>query len=64
MKKKTLALVTAFAMTGVLPGAYAEDSTKELVEHVHKMAVKYQRQRKSMWWMSILVPKSATHTAG
>ncbi|WP_440886544.1 hypothetical protein [Vibrio campbellii] len=36
MKKKTLALVTAFAMTGMLPSAYAEDSTQKLVEHVHK----------------------------
>ena len=48
MKKKTLALVTAFAMTGVLPGAYAEDSTKELVEHVHKMAVKYPTTKKEI----------------
>ncbi|CAK6715591.1 prolyl oligopeptidase family serine peptidase [Vibrio harveyi] len=46
MKKKTLALVTAFAMTGILPSAYAEDSTKELVEHVHKMAVKYPTTKK------------------
>ena len=46
MKKKTLALMTAFAMTGMLPSAYAEGSTQKLVEHVHKMAVKYPTTKK------------------
>ncbi|MGR5209146.1 prolyl oligopeptidase family serine peptidase [Vibrio rotiferianus] len=46
MKKKTLALVMAFTMTGALPVVHAEDSTQKLVEHVQKMAVKYPTTKK------------------